>query len=117
MNHEGHEVARRKSVPSFVPFVAGIGKYDYGRYLAFCVSGALLWGSAMALCCVVNALLAVPDLVQLIIGTMIIAVTALIYLRTPAISLSDRALLASVLGPKPARLLRAFGLQMPAAKR
>jgi O-antigen/teichoic acid export membrane protein len=80
------------------------------------LSGALLWGGAMALCSVLNAVLDVPALVQLIIGAMILAVTALIYLRTPAISLSDRALLASVLGPKPARLLRVFGLQMPASK-
>jgi len=80
------------------------------------LSGALLWGSAMALCSVLNAVLDVPALVQLIIGAMILAITALIYLRTPAISLSDRALLASVLGPKPARLLRVFGLQMPASK-
>jgi membrane-associated protein len=26
-----------------VPFVAGLGAMPYGRYIAFCVAGALLW--------------------------------------------------------------------------
>jgi membrane-associated protein len=30
-------------VRTYVPFVAGLGAMAYGRYLAFCVAGALLW--------------------------------------------------------------------------
>jgi O-antigen/teichoic acid export membrane protein len=81
------------------------------------VSGTLLWGAAVAVCCLLKALVHVPALVQLIMGTAIFAATTLIYLRTPAISPSDRALLASVLGGKTAGLLRRFGLMSPIAEK
>jgi O-antigen/teichoic acid export membrane protein len=80
------------------------------------LSGALLWGGVVALCCVLNAVLDVPALVQLIIGAAICAAAALLYLRTPAISATDRALLASVLGGREAGILRRLGLHMPVVK-
>ncbi len=30
-------------VRTYVPFVAGVGAMPYGRYLAFCVAGAVIW--------------------------------------------------------------------------
>lgn len=81
------------------------------------LAGGLLWGAAAVLCCLLRAVLDIPALIQLIIGAIITTATVLIYLRTPAISSSDRALLATLLGSRSAGLLRRLGLQMPADKK
>ena len=80
------------------------------------LSGALLWGAVVALCCTLNALLDVSALVQLIMGVAVCGAAALLYLRTPAISATDRSLLASVLGGREAGILRRLGLHMPVVK-
>jgi hypothetical protein len=80
------------------------------------LSGMLLWGPAVALCCLINAVLNVSALVQLIIGVAICGSAALLYLRTPAISSIDRSLMASVLGGREAGILRRLGLHMPVVK-
>lgn len=44
--HGGKTIVIARFMPiirTFVPFVAGVGRMDYGRYLMFCVVGALLW--------------------------------------------------------------------------
>ena len=44
--HGGKTIIIARFMPivrTFVPFVAGIGHMDYGRYMLFCVAGALLW--------------------------------------------------------------------------
>jgi len=48
--HGGKTIVIARFMPlirTFVPFVAGIGKYDYRRYLGFCVAGAVLWVFSM----------------------------------------------------------------------
>jgi O-antigen/teichoic acid export membrane protein len=80
------------------------------------LAGALLWGATVVVCCVINAILPVSALVQLIIGAVICGAAALLYLRTPAISATDRSLLAAVLGKREAGMLRRIGLHMPVVK-
>ena len=80
------------------------------------LSGLPLWGAAVGLCCLLNAILDVPAFVQLAIGVAICAATLLLYIRTPAISSTDRALMASVLGGREAGILRRLGLHMPVVK-
>ena len=44
--HGGKTIILARFVPivrTYVPFVAGVGRMPYARYLAFCVAGALLW--------------------------------------------------------------------------
>jgi membrane-associated protein len=44
--HGGKTIIIARFMPivrTYVPFVAGLGAMAYGRYLAFCVAGALLW--------------------------------------------------------------------------
>jgi len=44
--HGGKTIIIARFMPivrTYVPFVAGLGAMGYGRYIAFCVAGALLW--------------------------------------------------------------------------
>jgi membrane-associated protein len=44
--HGGKTIILARFVPivrTYVPFVAGVGAMPYGRYLAFCVAGAVIW--------------------------------------------------------------------------
>jgi membrane-associated protein len=50
--HGGKTIIIARFVPivrTYVPFVAGLGAMPYGRYLAFCVAGALLWVGSLCL--------------------------------------------------------------------
>ena len=50
--HGGKTIIIARFVPivrTYVPFVAGLGAMRYGRYLAYCVAGALLWVVSLCL--------------------------------------------------------------------
>ena len=80
-------------------------------------SSISLWGAAALVCYGAKALLPVPDLAQLVLGLVVCCAVGLIYIRSPVLSASDRAIIASILGEKAADLARRIGfLPTPCAQ-
>ena len=69
-----------------------------------------LWGAAIAACNGLKFLIPAPAPVSLAVGALIFVVTGLAYFRTPALSASDREILASVVPEKTAAVLRIAGV-------
>ena len=73
--------------------------------------GLLVFGSVVIVCTLLRTSLAqLPALVQLMIGAVICGIGALVFLRSPGISQSDREILANLLHGRESRLLRWLGL-------
>jgi O-antigen/teichoic acid export membrane protein len=90
---------------------------DRARWInvgAALLSSVAVWGAAVAVCYALKYVLPVHALVQLILGGVIFAVAGLIYIRTPALSASDRTILGSVLKGREGAILQRLGLLMPA---
>jgi O-antigen/teichoic acid export membrane protein len=77
--------------------------------------GVALWGGAIALCLAIKASVAVPTLVQLMIGALVIGTAALIHARSAAVCASDRELLLRLFQGRELGLLRVLGLLQPPA--
>lgn len=75
----------------------------------------LVWGGVTAICNVLKWALPAPPLVHLLAGGIICGLGLLIYVRTPAISSTDRELLASVFHGREAKILGKLGM-LPANK-
>jgi hypothetical protein len=69
-----------------------------------------LWGAAVVVCYGLKALLPVPPLPQLFIGLVVFSVFGFVYLRSPALSASDRQIMTSIMGEKATSILRRVGL-------
>jgi O-antigen/teichoic acid export membrane protein len=74
------------------------------------ISGVALWGAAVGACLALKALLDIPALADIVVGTGVITATALLHVRTKALMQSDRDILSAVLPGKATPLLRRFGL-------
>jgi membrane-associated protein len=78
--HGGKTIILARFVPivrTYVPFVAGLGAMPYGRYIAFCVAGALLW--VVSLCLAGYFFGNIPavreNLTVVIIGIVLLSIT------------------------------------------
>jgi O-antigen/teichoic acid export membrane protein len=75
----------------------------------------LLGGGAVALCDALAVAMQAPPLVDLVCGVIVCAIAALAYLRTPALTTSDRQILANVFRGRETRVLGWLGLLPRAA--
>ena len=83
-----------------------------GGAVAF-ASALMLWGGALAACYALKTWVQAPALVHLLLGAAICGAAVLVHLRSPAITVSDRALLGGLMSGKESRILRAIGLLQP----
>jgi O-antigen/teichoic acid export membrane protein len=74
------------------------------------LTGAGIWGAVVALCLSLKHLLPAWPALQLVVGGAICAVGCLLFIRSAAISNSDRELLSGVLHGKESALIRRLGL-------
>ena len=77
-------------------------------------SAIFVWGAAVMLCLGIKQWLPVPAPIQLAIGIVVFAAAGLMYLRSPALSAADRAILTALIGDRQARVLRYLGVLPPA---
>lgn len=80
------------------------------NFSAVVTYAALVWGGAIFVCIELKRAIAPPPLVAMACGVAVCAFAALIYVRTPALSRSDRELLAQVFHGREARLLHRLGV-------
>jgi O-antigen/teichoic acid export membrane protein len=74
----------------------------------------LTWGGAIGLCLLLKRIPGLPLVLDVTMGAVIFAIATLIYVRTPAISTSDRDIMSNIFRGKEARLLRFAGVIGPA---
>src|SRR5262249_514727 len=89
------------------------GRAVWGNAASFLVSGIVLWGAVVLACLAIKAAVPAPAILQLGIGAMLCTGALLIYVRTPAISASDRGILASLFHGREARALERLGVLRP----
>jgi O-antigen/teichoic acid export membrane protein len=80
------------------------------NFRAVVAYGVLIWGGAIAACLALKGAMAVSPLVALTCGAAICAFALIVYVRSPALSRSDRELLAQLFHGREARLLQRLGL-------
>lgn len=89
------------------------------RWLNFgAVAGctALIWGGAVLACLGLKRMLTVPPVVAMGCGVVVCALAVLLYIRSPALSRSDRDLLAQLFHGREARMLQWLGLLKQAGR-
>jgi O-antigen/teichoic acid export membrane protein len=77
---------------------------------AVITSALLIWGGVVALCYLLKAFVPLPMVLHMLAGVVICGVAMLMYVRTPALSASDRQILGRVFHGRERRLLVAVGI-------
>src|SRR5262245_5781134 len=77
----------------------------------------IIWGPCALACFALKSLLHLPPLWDLMIGAALCGLGALLYVRSPALSQSDRHILASVFHGREGRILTWLGIARPANPR
>lgn len=80
---------------------------NWGAALGF---GAIVWGGTVVICYALKGVIGPSAILNLATGAVLCVVAWLVFVRTPAISSSDRAILASVVRGRESRLLTMCGL-------
>lgn len=86
----------------------------WGNVLPLVLTGSAIWGAVVLVCVGLKRAVSAPAVVHLGMGAVVCAVGLLVYLRSPALSRSDRALLQSLFHGKEARALQRLGILRPA---
>jgi O-antigen/teichoic acid export membrane protein len=73
------------------------------------LSSVGLWGAAVGICYALKAFVPLPALVQVVMGVVIFVITGLLFIRSPALSSSDRNILRSVTPEKATRIMQRVG--------
>jgi hypothetical protein len=73
-------------------------------------TGSLIWAVAIAACWAVKVEVRAPAVMQLCVGALICAIAFLIYIRSAAVSASDRVILGRVLRGRESAVLGWLGL-------
>jgi O-antigen/teichoic acid export membrane protein len=89
----------------------------WGNVVPFLLSGVALWGAVVLVCLFCRSTLNAPLVVHLALGALVCVAGLLVYVRTPAISSSDRSLLASLFHGREAHALARIGILRPLADR
>jgi O-antigen/teichoic acid export membrane protein len=73
------------------------------------LSGIGIWGAVVGICYGIKALLPLPALFQVVLGSVVFVAGGLIYVRSPALSESDREILRTVTPSKATRIMQRVG--------
>jgi len=68
-----------------------------------------IWGAVVGLCYGMKELIPLPAIFQITMGVIVFVIAGLIYIRSPALSSSDRDILRSVTPDKAARIMQRVG--------
>jgi O-antigen/teichoic acid export membrane protein len=88
--------------------VRGEARWLNFRSVVTCTT--LIWGGAVVGCLGLKRVMAAPPLLAMACGVAVCALAGLLYVRSPALSRSDRELLAQLFHGREARLLQRLGL-------
>jgi O-antigen/teichoic acid export membrane protein len=72
-------------------------------------SSIAIWGAVVGLCYGLKAIVPLPASFQVVLGAVVFVVAGLIYIRSPALSVSDREILRTVTPNKAAGIMQRVG--------
>jgi O-antigen/teichoic acid export membrane protein len=73
------------------------------------LSSIALWGAVVCICYGLKVLLPLPVSLQVVMGAIVFVIAGLLYVRSPALSASDRDILRSVTPDKALRIMQRVG--------